>query len=143
MPKKVRLLDQVTISELMHMREVEGMSNQEIADALGVHYSTIKGAIGPQPRGLRKPYTKKEYSEQPVKRAEVEPDACLVVQNRTVVLHGKQGAYTIDCKSKLLQIDFGEGAGMVINLPELSDFVNELRAIERKLGELNVQNEMW
>ena len=40
-------------SELLAMRE-QGMSNQEIADALAVHYTTVLGLIGKQPRGLKK-----------------------------------------------------------------------------------------
>ena len=48
-----KLTDSISISELMHMREVEGLSNGEIAKKLDVHVSTIRGLIGAHPDGKR------------------------------------------------------------------------------------------
>lgn len=53
MARGIKLTDSVSISELMHMREVEGLSNGEIARRLGVHINTICKAIGPHPDGKR------------------------------------------------------------------------------------------
>lgn len=45
-PKR-KLIDDVSIAEMRKMRE-DGMSNQEIADALGCHYATVTKHIGRQ-----------------------------------------------------------------------------------------------
>lgn len=42
----------VSVSELMTLRE-QGLTNQQIADRLGVSYITIRRAISPQPDGLK------------------------------------------------------------------------------------------
>ena len=56
-PKR-KIIDDVSISEMLEMRE-DGMSNQEIADALGCHYATVTRHIGRQgfrgPNKTRKP----------------------------------------------------------------------------------------
>lgn len=53
MARGIKLSDSISISELMHMREVEGLSNGEIAKKLDVHVSTIRGLIGAHPDGKR------------------------------------------------------------------------------------------
>lgn len=63
-PKR-KIIDDVSISEMLKMRE-DGMSNQEIADALGCHYETVKRHIGRQgfrgPNKTRKPqYTSEQW----------------------------------------------------------------------------------
>ena len=70
-----KLTDSISISELMHMCEVEGLSNGEIAKKLDVHVSTIRGLIGAHPDGKRAkrkvkqlptlPDTKTEISDMP------------------------------------------------------------------------------
>lgn len=46
---KPSILKSVSISEMLHLREVDGLSNQEIADKLGVSYVTINRHIGKAP----------------------------------------------------------------------------------------------
>ena len=48
-----KLTDSISISELMHMREVEGLSNGEIARKLGCSINTIHAHIGTHPEGKR------------------------------------------------------------------------------------------
>jgi len=55
-----KLLDEVTIQEMMNLREIEHLSNAEIAERLDVHYATVIKYIGKNPKGIRKPYTRKE-----------------------------------------------------------------------------------
>lgn len=138
------LLDDVTINELMTMREEQGMSNQDIADALGVGVQTIYKYIGKMPKELCKPYTRKEPAvHTPGKVEEPAPEACLVVQNRTIELHGLENTYIIDSKKGELLVNMADENGMIINLDKLPALVNELRAIQRKVSELTVKNEMW
>ena len=49
-----KLLDEISIQELREMREIEGLSNGEIAERLGVSCSTIYKHIGGHPNGVRK-----------------------------------------------------------------------------------------
>lgn len=58
------MTDSVSISELMHMREVEGLSNGEIALRLGVHPNTICKPTGPHPDGKRAKYKRHARAEQ-------------------------------------------------------------------------------
>ena len=56
---KPSILKSVSISEMLHMREVDGLSNQEIADKPGVSYVTINRHIGKAPFRKRKGSRKK------------------------------------------------------------------------------------
>ncbi len=139
-----KLLDDVTINELMTMREEQGMSNQDIADALGVNVQTIYNYIGKMPKELYKPRTRKEPAvPAPGKVEEPAPEACLVVQNRTIELHGLENTYIIDSKKGEVLVNMSDESGMIINFDKLPALVNELRAIQRKISELTVKNEMW
>lgn len=50
---KIKLTESVSVSELKHMREVEGLSNGEIARKLGCSINTIHAHIGTHPEGKR------------------------------------------------------------------------------------------
>lgn len=52
MAQGIKLTDSISISELMHMREVEGLSNAQIAKKLDCHISTVYHLIGKQPREI-------------------------------------------------------------------------------------------
>ncbi len=54
MARKIKLTDSVSISELKHMREVEGLSNAEIAKRIGCAVSTVIAHIGKQPKEMTK-----------------------------------------------------------------------------------------
>lgn len=46
---KPSTLKSVSISEMLHLREEEGLSNQEIAEKIGCSYNTVNRHIGPAP----------------------------------------------------------------------------------------------
>lgn len=60
MAKYEKLSNSVSVAEMMHMREVEGLSNQEIAERIGATKKTVYRYIGAQPAGLRKKWTRKD-----------------------------------------------------------------------------------
>lgn len=51
---KIKLTESVSISELKHMREVEGLGNAEIAKRVGCAVSTVIVHIGKQPMEMTK-----------------------------------------------------------------------------------------
>lgn len=60
MAKYEKLSNSISVAEMMHMREVEGLSNQEIAERIGATNKTVYRYIGAQPAGLRKKWTRKD-----------------------------------------------------------------------------------
>ena len=63
-----KLTDSISISELMHMREVEGLSNGEIARKLGCSINTIHAHIGSHPEGKRAKRKHKQLPSLPEKQ---------------------------------------------------------------------------
>lgn len=117
------------------------MNNRAIADALGVSLNTVYRHIGKQPpelcdRGIR---------AKPVSQSQPEDDisACLAVVNRRVVLRGAHLAYDLDLKKRMLRIASEAEPGLELTFDELSDVINELRCIARKVETLQLENEMW
>lgn len=51
-----KLSKSISVAELMHMREEEHLSNQDIAKRLGISTKTVYAYIGNQPKGMRKPW---------------------------------------------------------------------------------------
>lgn len=62
MPRK--LIDDISIQEMLNLREIEHLSNSEIAARLAVSHSTVTKYIGPAGREYRKPYTRRETLEE-------------------------------------------------------------------------------
>ena len=62
MPRK--LIDDISIQEMLNLREIEHLSNREIAARLAVSHSTVIKYIGPAGREYRKPYTRRETLEE-------------------------------------------------------------------------------
>lgn len=147
------ILKDVSVGELLHMREDEGMSNQQIADSLDVSYKTILRLIGKQPpqvRGNRRysiPKTNgvvRAVNEDAHDSADAESKpACLVVEDRTVVLKGIFASYEIPVRKKRIEIDCCECGSVQVPFDKLDDFVAELQAISRNMAQLRVENEMW
>lgn len=54
------IMRDVSVSEMMHMREELHLSNREIAEKLGCSTMTVYRAIGNQPEGLRAPRRTKD-----------------------------------------------------------------------------------
>ena len=50
--KKQKITDTISVAEMLHMRNVEGMSNKEIAQRIGCAISTVIDHIGRQPREM-------------------------------------------------------------------------------------------
>ncbi len=59
---KRKVIDDVSIQEMHHMRDDELMSNSEIAQAIGCNEVTIYKYLGRQPSHIRKKYTRKSAS---------------------------------------------------------------------------------
>lgn len=146
------VLKDVSVSELLRMREDEGMSNQQIADSLDVSYQTILRLIGKQPSRVR---SSRQYSvpRMGARSCESADDvvastthtsapACLVVEDRTVTLKGTFAAYEIPVRKKCVEIGCDYGS-IRVPFDKLDDFVAELSAIQRRLDGLRVENEMW
>ena len=136
---KRSLMESVSVREMQEMRDNEGMSNNEIAEALDVFYMTVYKYIGAQPKGLRKA-RKVLQDRQPIK--EEPAPACLVLQNRNIELHGVVGVYGIDCKAQSVHITYN-GHDMWILFDKLGTFIDELKAIHRKIDFLAVTKDMW
>lgn len=62
---RTSVTDSVSVGEMMHMRNVLGMSNGEIAERIGCCSLTVRRAIGPHPEGKRRARRKKEIPLPP------------------------------------------------------------------------------
>ena len=132
-------------SEMRRMREEEEMTNQEIADALGINYQTVLKYIGPQPPHMRR--AKGTYSVEKTAPIEEPAVACLAVVNSVVEVKSATRKYVIDRKEGTVRIycpNGYEAQEMVIAYSDLTDFIAELKAIKNKIGEdISVPLEMW
>lgn len=52
--KKQKITDTISVAEMLHMRNVEGMSNAEIAKRIGCSVSAVINHIGKQPASMTK-----------------------------------------------------------------------------------------
>lgn len=131
------------VPEMRRMRE-EGMSNIEIANALGCSRPVVYKYIGAQPPEMRAAYgsrkNPKPYREPDVKE---EAPACLAVVDREVVLQGVVGKYCISPKCKKMEMVLASGLSAEMDFEKVRQFADELNAIARKLDSLKIENEMW
>jgi hypothetical protein len=143
------LLKDVTVNELMELRHSEGLSNQEIADRLGVHVTTIYHYIGRQPKELRKvrisgvvypPSFKTETKpeEEPV-------SALLVVTNRSVNVVGADNEYSIDYAEQRIRMRRRNDGKFYwdLSFEEIGNVASELSAIAKKVQNFKITPEMW
>lgn len=126
---KPKLTDSVSLEELKRMRE-NGMTNRQIADNLGVGYSTICAYLGRQPSGLKAPYgyykTKEtDVEPEPVPQAEKKPvlqKLCQIEeyagQNHKFTVRRDMGLVTI---YRTVNED-----GMQYHKNELEEYITEL-----------------
>ena len=152
-----RLLDDVSVNELLEFRN-EGYTNSQIAEMLDVSPQTIYSIIGKMPDEMiakakreaavqggyaRWEKAAKNKGNEHVKGEKNEMtenrDACLVVVNRKVNLQGTIGLYEVDCENKKVTMRPVEEIGF----DNLNAYINELRAISRKIDQMSVGNEMW
>ena len=138
------LTNEISVQELLKMREEYGMSNPEIASALDVSQRTIWRYIGKGPR------SKNQIRGGTAVRTEVKkeesPKACLKVEPSAINLTGAYGKYTIDEEQEAIFI-IAEADGHEVSgympISELSTFIKELQAIERNLDKAKPKLEMW
>lgn len=137
------LLKDVDLETLYSMRR-QKMSNQEIAESLGVSYATVLNLIGKQPSGLRKKRGSAHVSDKPVGiDNEVEPAACLIVEKRCLSLIGSFGRYEFDVGGGFVDAINAAGQSMRVSKDQIEDFINELSAIKRKMEVMKLENEAW
>lgn len=143
------LLNHVSVNEMMEMRENEKMSNQEIAERLGVTSQCIRNYIGKQPPELRKYRSKRVVyppsvqTREPV--MEEEPAACLVVSNRVITLTGKDMEYHVDYSKGVVRMHRQTNPNIywLFKLEEIENIIVELKAITRRSGDIRMSPEMW
>lgn len=68
--KKQKITDTVSVAEMLHMRNVEGMSNAEIAKRIGCSVSAVINHIGKQPASMTKANYERWQKNRKAKKAE-------------------------------------------------------------------------
>lgn len=156
-PKR-KLLADMDKTQLLRMRE-EGMSNAEIASAVGCCDVTLRKLIGKQPDWITQKnraagysamvQTKREkYSEGGYtverkmqsfmpKLPDPEPvKAVLAVKRRDIQLSGAYMHYTVSVDGSCVDVETEQG-NVLISVPndKLEAFIEELTAIKKHIGE--------
>ena len=140
-----RLTDDVGVDKLCRMRE-NGMTNADIAQALGTTAVTVRRYIGPQPGrnwgGVSGAAARPaEAAEAP--EAEASP-ACLAVTNSVVYLQGVAAEYAVDAGKRRVNFMLpGMETFACVDFDKWPDFAREVAAVARKLDGQNVPVEMW
>lgn len=135
-----KLTDEISIPELLKMRE-SGMSNSEIAESLDVGYSTICHYLG---KGGPRRQTRRALHVQegtPVKDEPVE--ACLKVEPSEIRLTGAYGKYGFAPDGDSISVIIDSDYFFSVPRDQLSTFIRELQAIERNIGKVKTQLEVW
>lgn len=140
-----RLSSEVSVTEMLRMREDEHMSNTDIAASLGISPMTVYRYIGKQGKEIHRTPVRngqpKPYREPG--QIKEEAPACLVVADKEIALEGMVGHYNVAPKHKSVKICMADGSGMKLDFEKFSAFVDEVNAIKRKLDDLKFENEMW
>ena len=136
----------VSISEMMTMRNEQNMTNQEIADALGCSYQTVLNLIGKQPQTMRKhksyPEVRVPTPSKPKPEEEICP-AALVLAERSYTLQGEIGRYEIDTCAQVVHIQIPEQGRFSVALKDIGILHNELGAILRNADKTRFGVEAW
>ena len=114
------LYHDVDVSTMYRMREEEGMSNAEIAEALGVSRETVWHYLGAGPR--KKSYKKRKI---PVNAAKP-PEELFTSTQRETTLTGRQFVYVIRHEAQLLGL-----CGNALKADDLDALIEELQYIRR------------
>lgn len=139
------LLKDVSVNEMRRMRD-NGMTNADIAEALGCTAVTVRRYIGPQPGrnwgGYRSRAARPaEAAEAP--KAEASP-ACLAVTNSVVYLQGVAAEYAVDAGKRRVNFMLpGMETFACLDFDKWPDFAREVAAVARKLDGQSVPVEMW
>ena len=135
-------------TELLAMRE-QGMSNQEIADAVGVHYGTILNLIGKQPKGMRKPYTRRCNSSGAGGGDAVHEEtheACLTIKRPAIEICGRKWKYRANVGQNMIEVFTAPDViPMTVDIEDLPQIIKELQAIARNADKITGGNvlEVW
>lgn len=144
-----KLSKSISVAELMHLREVEGLSNGEIAEKIGCHINTVIKYIGKHPDGKRKkrkvrakepPKTLSDFEAMKYERAKSFKERLEESYKRPVPVGTVKIPETVreDIERKL---ENGVAIQQPIRIPAeekprtLADFARE--AHERKMAEMN------
>lgn len=68
--KKQKITDTISVAEMLHMRNVEGMSNAEIAKRIGCSVSAVISHIGKQPASMTKANYERWQKNRKTKKVE-------------------------------------------------------------------------
>lgn len=126
-----KLTDDVSMDELLQMRQ-DGMSNQEIANRLGVSKATIYRHLGAQPKGIRYIRMKVDTPAMPAKQDEKKPAQASRLAPCSQVWEGKACRLEVDYIDDCISIspDTGDTWGLD-DLPDIiSDLVSLMRCIK-------------
>lgn len=139
------LIKDVGVDELRRMRE-NGMTNADIAEALGTTPVTVRRYIGPQPGrnwgGYRSRAARPAEADRLVE-AEA-PPACLAVTNSVVYLQGVAAEYAVDAGKRRVNFMLpGMETFACVDFDKWPDFAREVAAVARKLDGQSVPVEMW
>ena len=152
-PKR-KLLADMDKTQLLRMRD-EGMSNAEIAVAVGCSPATVYKAIGPMPAEMLSKkrreagamggrakagnrseggYTVERKTPSLMPQREEEPvKAVLVVKKAPIRLHGACFDYTLD--EKTVEVETEEGRVLLsMETDKLGTFIEEMQAIRKNMG---------
>lgn len=131
-----RLSKDVDMTTLYSMRD-QGMSNQEIADTLGVSYMTILRYIGKNPNRAKRSTPVRKANPDPVISTYDQPDtvkeAALVSGDILYSMQGSVGTYEINPKEKTIRICKDR-----ITYDELDTVITELSRIRDNLQNKDV-----
>ena len=149
MPTGRKLTDDVSIEELMRMREEEGLSNYEIAQRVGVARNTIYRLIGKQPPHVRDSYGRQSteksrnaaLAQTRLAEEEIVP-ASLVMEVRVARLIGQNSHYEVNEVTGEVLVIRNDDVVFKLEQEELSDFIKELQAIQRHTTQLSPM-EAW
>lgn len=126
-----KLTDDVSMDELLQMRQ-DGMSNQEIANRLGVSKATIYRHLGAQPKGIRHSRMKVDAPAMPAKQDEEKPAQASRLSPCRQAWEGRACRLEVDYIDGYISIspDTGDTWGLD-DLPDIiSDLVSLMRCIK-------------
>ena len=133
-----RLSKDVDMTTLYSMRD-QGMSNQEIADTLGVSYMTILRYIGKNPNRAKRSTSVRKANPDPVvstkkyDQPDIVKEAALVSGDILYSMQGSVGTYEINPKEKTIRICKDR-----ITYDELDTVITELSRIRDNLQNKDV-----
>ena len=135
-----KLTDEISIPELLKMRE-SGTSNSEIAESLDVSYKTICNYLG---KGGPRRQTRRALHVPERTAAKDEPvQACLKMEPSEIRLTGAYGKYAFAPDGDSISVIIDGDYFFSVPRDQLSTFIRELQAIERNIGKVKTQLEVW